>query len=180
MLVRERQEAAGDRSAQVHGAKRRTAPYRTHTGKHTGGQNPPCACSGTHHPHLTISKAFDTNWFRCIRFHQTQRRTKNFALSDASATWKRFMLQYAQRIQELVATQEWSGPASDLAAELSLAPEVQSPSAPRLAIWLRRNEPTLWWDYGIRVRFSRTGRQRLVHLSRRDQLSAVALSYGDG
>ena len=78
MLVRERQEAAGDRSAQVHGAKRWTAPYRTRTGKPTGGQNPPCACSGTHHPHLTISKAFDTNWFRCVRVSSSTTKDQEF------------------------------------------------------------------------------------------------------
>jgi hypothetical protein len=84
----------------------------------------------------------------------------------------------ARILRELVNEQNWAGTTSQLAAALKRA-ESGSIAAPRLAIWLRQHEPRLWWDYGVCVRFTRTGRQRLVHLSRRDQLSANALSRCD-
>jgi hypothetical protein len=82
-------------------------------------------------------------------------------------------------LRELVNEQNWAGTTSQLAAALKRADSATSIAAPRLAIWLRQHEPTLWWDFGVRVRFSRTGLRRLVHLSRRDQLSANALSRCD-
>src|SRR6266481_8531247 len=85
----------------------------------------------------------------------------------------------AKTLRELVNEQNWAGTTSQLAAALKRADSATSIAAPRLAIWLRQHEPTLWWKYGVCVRFSRTGLQRLVHLSRRDQLSANALSRCD-
>ncbi len=85
----------------------------------------------------------------------------------------------ARILRELVNEQNWAGTTSQLAAALKRADSATSIAAPRLAIWLRQHEPTLWWKYGVCVRFSRTGLQRLVHLSRRDQLSANALSRCD-
>jgi hypothetical protein len=41
-------------------------------------------------------------------------------------------------------------------------------------MWLRRHEPTLWWTYGVSIRFSRTGRKRVVHLSRRQTTGTQA------
>ena len=85
----------------------------------------------------------------------------------------------AKSLHELVSEQNWAGTTSQLAAALKRVDSATSIAAPRLAIWLRQHEPTLWWDFGVRVRFSRTGLRRLVHLSRRDQLSANALSRCD-
>jgi hypothetical protein len=73
---------------------------------------------------------------------------------------------------------EWHGTMSELAALLHSANDTL-PVPARLAIWLRRHEPTLWWDHGVRIRFSRTGQQRRVHISRRDQLLARSLSTDD-
>jgi hypothetical protein len=69
-----------------------------------------------------------------------------------------------EKLQTLVNRDHWQGNMSDLAVTLGRARE----SAPGLGVWLRRNEPTLWWTHGICVRFSRTGKRRLVHLSLRD------------
>ena len=85
----------------------------------------------------------------------------------------------AKILRELVNEQNWAGTTSQLTAALRRADSKTSIAAPRLAIWLRRHEPILWWNYGVCVRFSRTGPQRLVHLSRRNQLSANALSRHD-
>ena len=73
---------------------------------------------------------------------------------------------------------EWHGTMSELAALLHSANDTL-PVPARLAIWLRRHEPTLWWDHGVRVRFSRTGKRRTVHLSLRDQPLAQSLSSDD-
>jgi len=65
MQVRERLKRFGNEAAQVHGAKRRAGsiPNRLSlgTGKHTGGQNPPCAHSEPHHPNLKNQKQHDAN-----------------------------------------------------------------------------------------------------------------------
>ena len=74
----------------------------------------------------------------------------------------------AQQIRALLDGNEWAGTVTDLAASLGQLSGAAAPSAAQLAIWLRRHEPTLWWDHGIRVRFSRTGQCRTVHLSLRD------------
>src|SRR5258705_272003 len=71
----------------------------------------------------------------------------------------------AKILRELVNEQNWAGTTSQLAAALKRADSATSIAAPRLAIWLRQHEPILWWKYGVCVRFTRTGRQRLVPLS---------------
>lgn len=76
----------------------------------------------------------------------------------------------AGQVRALVDARAWSGTISKLAPLLSTPEMAQVPVA-RLAIWLRRNEPTLWWTYRISVRFTRTGRERLVHLARREPLT---------
>src|SRR4051794_36436041 len=65
-------------------------------------------------------------------------------------------------LRGFVGEQRWSGTCSQLVAGL----QGDSPlpcSVPRLAIWLRQNEPNLFWTHNLCVRFSRTGRQRTVH-----------------
>jgi hypothetical protein len=74
----------------------------------------------------------------------------------------------ADRIQSLVADQSWEGTITALARALVSPVDGWSPPAAHLAIWIRRHEPSLWWDHGISVRFSRNGRRRLVHLARRE------------
>src|SRR5436190_17770610 len=74
----------------------------------------------------------------------------------------------ADELRQIVALHEWTGKVTDLVMAPNQAGTATAPSAAHLAIWLRRKEPTLWWDYGVRVRFSRTGKQRRVHLSRKD------------
>ena len=86
---------------------------------------------------------------------------------------------HTRQIRALLDGHEWAGTVTDLAASLGQLSGSATPSAAHLAIWLRRHEPTLWWDYGVRVLFSRTGQQRLVHISRRDQLLARSLSSDD-
>lgn len=71
----------------------------------------------------------------------------------------------AQQLRALIDGGTWSGTVTDLAASLGQLANSPAPSAAHLAIWLRRHEPTLWWFYGVRVRFSRTGSCRTVHLS---------------
>jgi hypothetical protein len=76
----------------------------------------------------------------------------------------------AALLRDFVGELCWCGTCSQLVAGL----QVNSPipcSVPRLAIWLRQNEPNLWWTHGISVRFSRTGRQRTVYLAPRDAKS---------
>jgi hypothetical protein len=84
----------------------------------------------------------------------------------------------AEQIRSLIKDQEWTGTSTELAATLN------SPGSPvssaHLAISLRRHEPLLWWDHGISVRFSRTGRRRLVHLARREGWTDQRLRAGDG
>ena len=77
----------------------------------------------------------------------------------------------AEQIRALIEQQQWAGTVSELAATLADTNSTVRLSPIHLAIWLRRQEPTLWWTYGISVRFSRTGRGRLVHLARRKPLS---------
>src|ERR1019366_8042139 len=68
-------------------------------------------------------------------------------------------------LRALLDGHEWAGNVTDLAASLGQLSGAAAPSAAHLAIWLRRHEPTLWWDHGVRVSFSRTGQCRTVHLS---------------
>ena len=75
---------------------------------------------------------------------------------------------HAERLSFVVAEREWSGTAWELHQVLTHAAGPDLPSPVHLGRWLRRNEPTLWWDYGVRVKFSRTGLKRQVHLSRRE------------
>jgi hypothetical protein len=89
------------------------------------------------------------------------------------------MNHFASDIQLLIDSERWAGTVTQLAASLGQLAGTPAPSAAHLAIWLRRHEPTLWWDHGVRVRFSRTGQQRLVHISRRNQLLARSLSGDD-
>ena len=77
-------------------------------------------------------------------------------------------MQTAAQLQSLVQREgNWQGTVTALAATLDGSNETASKRAPHLSIWLRQHEPTLWWDYGIHIRFTRTGRQRLVHLESR-------------
>jgi hypothetical protein len=77
----------------------------------------------------------------------------------------------AEDLRGLVGGQDWSGTVTELTAALGGR---YSPA--HLAVWLRRHEPALWWDFAIQVRFTRTRRRRLVHLSRRDPVVAAAVT----
>jgi hypothetical protein len=80
----------------------------------------------------------------------------------------------ATKLQSLVRLQgNWNGTVTALAAALELD-QIAPKGAPHLAMWLRRHEPTLWWTYGVSIRFSRTGRKRVVHLSRRQTTGTQA------
>ena len=79
----------------------------------------------------------------------------------------------AGRIRLQISKQEWTGTITELAAILNLAGPEAPASLERLGIYLRRHEPSLWWTHGIWVRFSRTRKGRLVHLSLRDRLGGV-------
>src|SRR4051794_38828418 len=68
-------------------------------------------------------------------------------------------------IQSFLDGHEWSGTVTKLARALGQLGNFPAPCAAHLAIWLRRHEPTLWWSYGVRVRFSRTSEDRTVHFS---------------
>jgi hypothetical protein len=81
-----------------------------------------------------------------------------------------------QDVRSLIDREPWVGTAAQLVASLGQIDGSIGPTAAHIAIWLRRHEPTLWWDHGIRVRFSRTGQQRLVHISLRDPLLARSLT----
>jgi hypothetical protein len=83
-----------------------------------------------------------------------------------------------QLIRALLDGHEWAGTVTDLAASLGQFSGTTAPSATRLAIWLRRLEPTLWWDHRVRVRFSRTGKCRRVHLSLRDSTTGSSVVTG--
>ena len=73
----------------------------------------------------------------------------------------------AEQLRSLINEHEWTGTITELVTMLNL-PRSDAPSSEEhLAIWLRRHEPALWWHHGIFVRFSRTGKRRLVHLARR-------------
>lgn len=74
----------------------------------------------------------------------------------------------ARQIRSLIEGEAWDGTVTDLAIALNQAMPETVISPPHLAIWLRRHEPTLWWEHGVRVHFSRTGKCRRVHLSLRD------------
>ena len=77
----------------------------------------------------------------------------------------------AEDLRGLVGGQDWSGTVTELTAALG------GKSAPaHLAVWLRRHEPVLWWDFAICVQFTRTRRQRLVHLSRWDLAVSTAVT----
>jgi hypothetical protein len=85
----------------------------------------------------------------------------------------------AEHIRSLVEHQDWEGTMTELAAALG-ADSADPLPATHLAIWLRRKEPVLWWDYGVNVRFTRNGRRRLVHLSRRERTARRSnLDSGD-
>jgi hypothetical protein len=70
----------------------------------------------------------------------------------------------------------WRGTITALAETLDDSDKTASKTAPHLSIWLRQHEPTLWWDYGIQVRFTRTGRQRLVHLQLRESAAHAVMT----
>jgi hypothetical protein len=83
-------------------------------------------------------------------------------------------MQTASQLQRLVKREgDWEGTVSNLAATLDDSDATASKRAPHLGSWLRQHEPTLWWDYGVHVRFSRTGRQRLVRLQCREIANAA-------
>lgn len=89
------------------------------------------------------------------------------ALLPVFTTSTQFAMQVDGKVLALmVESQPWQGTLGRLAEALG----IQAKLSPRLGIWLRRNEPMLWWTHGISVRFSRTGRRRLVHLARRPSL----------
>jgi hypothetical protein len=80
------------------------------------------------------------------------------------------MNQLASTLQSLAQPEVWTGTATQLAAALNAAGLSPSTTAARLSIRLRNLEPTLWWDHGLSIRFSRTGEQRLIHLATREGL----------
>ena len=74
----------------------------------------------------------------------------------------------AKTLRTLIDEQNWRGTITQLAEALQSA-DANCPYAPaRLAIWLRQTETTLWWKHRIALTFSRTGKERLIHLSLRD------------
>jgi hypothetical protein len=79
----------------------------------------------------------------------------------------------SQQLRLMVEQRDWCGTIADLAALLADSGIAALP-APHLGRWLRRNEPTLWWDYGVTVTFSRSGYERLLQLSRRGAHTASA------
>ena len=82
---------------------------------------------------------------------------------------RRFGQRFAEQLRTLAVESEWTGTTGELhAALIDSGLSEDLPTPPHLGRWLRRSEPTLWWDYGIRVKFSRTGVKRQVHLSRRE------------
>ena len=80
------------------------------------------------------------------------------------------MNQLASTLQSVAHSEAWTGTASQLAAALNAAGLSPSTTAARLAMQLRNLEPTLWWKHGLSIRFTRTGEQRLIHLTRREAL----------
>jgi hypothetical protein len=80
------------------------------------------------------------------------------------------MNQLASTLQSLAQSEAWTGTASQLAAALNSSG--LSITASRLSVRLRNLEPTLWWDHGLSISFSRTGEQRLIHLAIRNSLRA--------
>lgn len=76
------------------------------------------------------------------------------------------MKKLAEVLRSLTTAHSWEGTVEDLAIALSRS-GAGTMSAAHLGIWLRRHEPTLWWDFALNMQFTRTGRSRLVHLSRR-------------
>ena len=80
------------------------------------------------------------------------------------------MNQLASTLQSLAYSEAWTGTASQLATALNASGLNPSITAARLSIQLRNLEPTLWWDHGLSIRFSRTGEQRLIHLAKRGKL----------
>jgi hypothetical protein len=70
-----------------------------------------------------------------------------------------------EQLRSIVDQQEWTGTLSELVLRLQQPPsEMRFPV--RLGRWLRRNEPTLWWDYGVGIHFSRTKDRRRIRLVR--------------
>ena len=82
------------------------------------------------------------------------------------------MNELASTLQSLAHPDTWTGTASQLAAALNSSGLSPSITASRLSVRLRNLEPTLWWDHGLSISFSRTGEQRLIHLAIRDSLRA--------
>ena len=80
------------------------------------------------------------------------------------------MNQLALTLKSLAHAEVWTGTASQLAAALNASGLSPSITASRLSVQLRNLEPTLWWNHGLSIRFSRTGEQRLIHLATREGL----------
>ena len=79
-----------------------------------------------------------------------------------------FDRRHGKRLQQVVGDTKWIGTPQELYSLLARAGGLELPSPAHLGRWLRRCEPILWWDYRLRVEFSRTGVKRKVRLSRRD------------
>ena len=80
------------------------------------------------------------------------------------------MNELASALQAITHPNSWTGTASQLAAALNSSG--LSITASRLSVRLHNLEPTLWWDHGLSISFSRTGEQRLIHLAKREGLRA--------
>jgi len=78
-----------------------------------------------------------------------------------------------EQIRLAIAEQSWSGTLTQLPQRYGREPGTVL-HRHNSACGLRNHEPTLWWDYGVSVRFSRTGRRRSVHLSPRDSRKRFA------
>jgi hypothetical protein len=81
----------------------------------------------------------------------------------------------AVRLQQLIARSKWTGTTFELHRWLTYDGAEDVPPPAHLGRWLHRNEPTLWWDYGVTVNFSRSGYERLLQLSRRGEHVASGL-----
>jgi hypothetical protein len=76
--------------------------------------------------------------------------------------------QISMALRVLLEDQHWTGTVTELTTALAKSMNGPGPPPAHLAIWLRRHEPSLWWEHGISVRFSRNGKRRVVHLARRE------------
>jgi hypothetical protein len=74
----------------------------------------------------------------------------------------------AENLRTLANENGWVGTISQLADALEAGSTRCTLAPARFAIWLRQHEHTLWWKYRIALTFSRTGKERLIHLSLRD------------